>query len=871
MPSSRPPRLAPIDAGPSLGSRIVAVVVGTTALAACSGLLGLDEFTEAGSGGASSSASSSTDATATTTASTGDTTATTTTSATTTATTGGEGGGAGGSGEGGSGGDASAGGGGATTQCDDPDDCDEPETCTVAICVGNRCGTVNAQEGDSCVEGFCDADGDCVECLSPAQCNDPDSPCREAICDGVCGETDVDDDTPCEGGTCQNGVCDLIAQCQNDQLDIGETDVDCGGVCPRCPNDDSCVTGDDCISGFCGNGFCDNCNGDAQCGGGFYCEDATGQCRQKLNNGATCNDGAECASGNCPGDDGVCCDKPCNADCQSCGSGTCNDANQGTDPGGDCQPGACRSGNCGFGGRCDTTPPGTPCGPGTCNGSEHIPDDLCDVAGNCVDGGIDECAPYNCISGVNGCFDQCQSNQDCATGFTCGGGSCNGLVCAAPPCVLSLRGYGDAGDTVPTGIVVDPQFTGSMFVVGTFSGLLYNGGPGAEGLHDAFLVRLHPTTGSAIWTHTFGAPGEDVGYDVALSGDFTRVFASGVMSEPLDFSGDGTPDVVIDGPADVAGWTSAFTLDGFHEGAIGIGDFGGVYSPAPALAFDGGPTAIVGGVNAGPLNVCEIQGSLSALQGYIGQLTPNGCSSGTPVREDDGNREGVFDIARASSFVYASVVNFDGTIQVNADTVVGSSLVARTDAAGWARAITLEAPRVDATLIDDDLAVVGWMNGTWLFADGGGQTISDSTVGEDALFARYSSTGQLLQLHEMSGSGNQRALAVRFDESTGLVMIGGFFENTISFGFDAGGTQIQLSTNTGRDGFIVAYDDANPVWAVRVGGPGDQVVRGIDIRTTDNKLFAVGSYVNSANAGSKSVSSAGGEDAFIVEIATTVQ
>jgi hypothetical protein len=38
-----------------------------------------------------------------------------------------------------------------------------------------------------------------------------------------------------------------------------ETDIDCGGACPRCANDRTCVSQDDCASALCVSGVCKAC------------------------------------------------------------------------------------------------------------------------------------------------------------------------------------------------------------------------------------------------------------------------------------------------------------------------------------------------------------------------------------------------------------------------------------------------------------------------------------------------------------------------------------------------------------------------------------------------------------------------------------
>jgi hypothetical protein len=45
-----------------------------------------------------------------------------------------------------------------------------------------------------------------------------------------------------------------------------ETDIDCGGRCPRCPNGKTCTSRNDCATAYCSENTCKNCVLDLQCG-----------------------------------------------------------------------------------------------------------------------------------------------------------------------------------------------------------------------------------------------------------------------------------------------------------------------------------------------------------------------------------------------------------------------------------------------------------------------------------------------------------------------------------------------------------------------------------------------------------------------------
>jgi hypothetical protein len=116
--------------------------------------------------------------------------------------------------------------------------------------------------------------------------------------------------------------------CSNDVLDVGETDVDCGGSCDACADGMACVISDDCISLNCDVGICEEATctdyiqnqgeSDVDCGGN-YCD----ACEE----GFSCVYHRDCASSYCEG--------------RSCAVASCTDNvkngdEQGIDCGGSC-------------------------------------------------------------------------------------------------------------------------------------------------------------------------------------------------------------------------------------------------------------------------------------------------------------------------------------------------------------------------------------------------------------------------------------------------------------------------------------------------------------------------------------------------------
>ena len=309
--------------------------------AACTNDFGSFEFGSGGAGGEGTMASSST-----TTTSSGMGGMMTTSTSTT-------------SGMGGMGGDPG---------CTSPLMCPGMDTdCQLRSCVNMVCGFEERPVGLNCNDGggtVCDGMGTCVECVADADCS--------AITDGAC-DTNTN--------TC------LPADCMDTLLNGMETDIDCGGgVCNPCINGDDCMLAADCASNLCdANMMCAACTLDTDCAANEWCD--AGICAPQGILGDSCTGDNECQSGNCPGDDGVCCDTSCGSTCESClfadtgsADGTCAPVTAGIDPKNECNVAllSCNGDFCsGTAGACQPAMANSICRPsaGACD-----PPEVCDGA-----------------------------------------------------------------------------------------------------------------------------------------------------------------------------------------------------------------------------------------------------------------------------------------------------------------------------------------------------------------------------------------------------------------------------------------------------------------------------------------------------------
>lgn len=199
-----------------------------------------------------------------------------------------------------------------------------PATC--GRCNGEDCGV-----GGDCESGFC-VDGVCCDGACDGLCQS----CNQDGAVGTCSPVPVGtpDDTGANGkcgadaGGC--GVTQGYCRCRDGVANGDETDVDCGGAtCGReCGTGHVCIAATDCISGYCVDGYCCGslcdapckaCNlsgreglcspvdvgtADSQnCSSSQACSSA-GTCAQA--EGESCDNGSECASNRCSGNNGTC-------------------------------------------------------------------------------------------------------------------------------------------------------------------------------------------------------------------------------------------------------------------------------------------------------------------------------------------------------------------------------------------------------------------------------------------------------------------------------------------------------------------------------------------------------------------------------------
>lgn len=105
---------------------------------------------------------------------------------------------------------------------------------------GGGVSSSSAAGGGTCADGALSGNETDLDCGGDCP------PCPDG---SACGSLDVN----CKSKACFSGLCvQVAATCMNGLQDLLETDIDCGGaVCPGCALGEQCESDDDCASNHC--------------------------------------------------------------------------------------------------------------------------------------------------------------------------------------------------------------------------------------------------------------------------------------------------------------------------------------------------------------------------------------------------------------------------------------------------------------------------------------------------------------------------------------------------------------------------------------------------------------------------------------------
>jgi hypothetical protein len=368
-------------------------------------------------------------------------------------------------------------------------------------------------------------------------------------------------------------------------------------------------------------------------------------------------------------------------------------------------------------------------------------------------------------------------------------------------------------DMEPRGVNIDGQ--GNPFWAGSFAGkAAFSGAAGqplvAAGSYDAFVARFDPNTGTCQWVRRVGGPGNDYLYACFVSNS-GNVYAGGSYTGAISFEiSTGTQNL-----------SNAGGLDGFIVKFNPLGE--GIYASRMGSSTDDEVKSIE--YMGGDLIACGYMGSGCTFAMTGGGTTTlagiGGSRDGWAARVNsvgeyvwvknfgsvynDEAQAVTMDHSTGDLWVAAQVADapmlFNGTSYPgygnNDIVVVGWNFY--TQAPIWASRKGSNIGDIPTSIKWDGLHIVltGYAGGSFLAAPG---VMMTTNGGYDGFLMRYEkNTGTILSGEMIGGTGRDQAMALWCNTATRESIVGGVFQNTVSF---PSGTRSSAGL---YDGFIARY------------------------------------------------------------------
>ncbi|MCB0543503.1 MAG: tail fiber domain-containing protein [Saprospiraceae bacterium] len=346
----------------------------------------------------------------------------------------------------------------------------------------------------------------------------------------------------------------------------------------------------------------------------------------------------------------------------------------------------------------------------------------------------------------------------------------------------SEQGYGIAADAA-----------GNIYVTGAFRGTATFDSQTltSSGNSDAFVVKYDPT-GNVLWAIAGGGSGSDAGAGIATDA-LGYVYVTGWFSNTATF---GSQSVASSGEEDV---------------------FVAKYDAAGNVMW----VVSAGGANEDfGLDIATEAGGNVNISGFFQGTATFGSQTLTGSGQED-----VFTAKFDAVGNVLWVASGGGSSQD-----YGNSLVA--DASG-------------------NVYVTGWFTNAATF---GSQTLT-SAGSRDVFVVKYDPAGNVLWAADGGGTSNDLGQGITAD-AAGNVYVTGSFQGTATFGS-------QTATSTGvEDVFIAKYDAAgNVVWVAGAGGANTEIGNSIAMDAAGN-AYVTGNFSGTTSLGSQNLSSMGSYDVF---------
>jgi len=433
--------------------------------------------------------------------------------------------------------------------------------------------------------------------------------------------------------------------------------------------------------------------------------------------------------------------------------------------------------------------------------------------------------------------------------------------------------------------------SGNIYSTGYFSGTVdFDPGAGttelvSNGGNDIYLLKLD-SDGDFVWVKQIGGTGSDEGKMVYLDSTSQNIFIAGSFSSTVDFDpGAGTTNL-----------TSAGIIDAFILKLDSNGDFVWVKK-------------IGGTSNDWVANVTvDSDGNVYSTGTFVGAAVDFDPGAGT-TNLSAGSSEGSFvqkldsngDFVWAKSFSGNTWGNWPGVIKVTSDGSVytggtfrgttdfdpgaGTSsltsngtydgFLSKLDSSGnfvWIKRIGGNSTDFVNTIdfdSDGNLYIGSGISSTDAvdFDPGAGTTTLTSYGSQDIFVTKLDSNGDFVWVKQVGNTGNESIINIYIDSSD-YMYITGLFSSTVDFDPGAGTTNL-TSIGSGDAYILKLNSDGEFVWVEQFGGTGNDEGYSILVDSSGN-IVVMGLFTLTGdfdiNAGTTELTSAGGNDVFIIKI-----
>lgn len=426
---------------------------------------------------------------------------------------------------------------------------------------------------------------------------------------------------------------------------------------------------------------------------------------------------------------------------------------------------------------------------------------------------------------------------------------------------LWVSQLGSSGVDTGFGLAVDGN--GDVIAVGQFSGQITLGTETltSAGAKDIFVVKFTGTTGAVQWAKRYGGTLDDWGQAVTTDSS-GNIYVTGLFRDVVNF---GAGNVT-------AGGSDAFVLKLSTTGEYGwarqIGG-NGYEQGFSIVATD--TTVFAVGSHSGSMTLDQITVSAGGTAGSLNAFavalaTSNGAASW--LKTLGGTN---YDFGNGVAIDTSGNIIVTGTFTASAD--FGGGVLTAAGGTGDTDIFLVKlsgtngghlfSKRLGTTAADEATAVSADVNNNIVLVgnfraamDFGCTTPLTPTHTEEMFVVKYSQAGSCVWAKNFNAYATDVML-----NAAGEISVTGWFANTVSFG------GADLSAAGANDVFAARFSSTGShLNSVRAGGTADE--RGLaTAQSADGHFYVTGAFSGFAEFGGTALTSAGGDDAFVLALA----